>query len=625
MARKKQFKAESKRLLDLMIHSIYTHKEIFLRELISNSSDAIDKLHFKSLTDTSIKVNKEQFKIEIEIDKEERTLKIIDNGIGMNKEQLEDNLGTIAKSGSLDFKNEMEDKHDAIDIIGQFGVGFYSAFMVADKITVESKAYDSDISYTWSSSGDDGYTISESSKTEIGTVITIYLRENDNETDYDDYLNSHTIKNLIKKYSDFVRYPITMDVENTKYEEDGSSTKLIENETLNSMIPIWKKSKSEVSTEEYNSFYKNEFNDFTDAFKIIHSSVDGQISYNALMFIPSTVPFDFYQASSKSSFKLYSKGIFIMDDYEQLIPEHFKFVRGLVDTEDISLNISRELLQSNRQIAIIKKHLEKKIKSELEKIMKSDREEYEKFYENFGLQLKFGTYNEFGANKDLLKDLLLFKSSHDDNYTSFREYVDRMKADQEKIYFASGKDTQQINAIPQLEKVQVKGYEVLYFLDDIDEFLAQVLVNYDDKEFKSINQGDLNLDSEEEIKELEKKQEESKDLLTKIKDSLEGNVDDVKLSSRLKSHPVCLVSGEGLSFEMEKVLNQMPNANEMHANRILEINPEHQIFKKLQKLDDAKLTKYAKILYSQALLIEGLEIENPVEFSTLLSELMTEN
>ncbi len=619
---KKQFKAESKRLLDLMIHSIYTHKEIFLRELISNSSDAIDKLYFKSLTDSNIKIDKDSLEISIELNKDERTITISDNGIGMTKEQLEANLGTIAKSGSHEFKNEMEESHDAIDIIGQFGVGFYSAFMVGDTIEVTSRHYSETGAHTWKSSGDDGYTISKATRDEIGTTITIHLRTNDDDTNYDEYLDSRNIKNLVKKYSDFVRYPIKMDVENTSYDDEGNPSTVIENETLNSMVPIWKKNKSEISDEEYNTFYKNEFNEYSDPLKVIHTSVDGQVSYNALMFIPSTVPFDFYQANSKSSFKLYSKGIFIMDEYDKIIPEHFKFVKGLVDTQDISLNISRELLQSNRQLAIIKKHLEKKIKSELETMLKSERSEYEKFFDNFGLQLKFGAYNQFGANKELLKDLLLFKSSFEEKYSTLQEYVERMSSEQEYIYYASGKTIEHINSIPQLEKVKDKGFEVLYLLDEIDEFLMQILMEYNEKKFKSINQGDLDLDSEEEVKELEKKQEESKDLLEKIKSALNDKVSDVKLSSRLKSHPVCLVSGDGLSFEMEKVLSQMPNNENVHASRILEINPDHQLFKKLQVLDDTKLEKYAKILYSQALLIEGLKLDDPAEFSLLLSELM---
>ncbi len=620
---KKQFKAESKRLLDLMIHSIYTHKEIFLRELISNSSDAIDKLYFKSLTDSNIKIDKDSLEITIELDSNDRTITISDNGIGMTKEQLEENLGTIAKSGSHEFKQEMEESHDAIDIIGQFGVGFYSAFMVGDKIEVTSKHYSDDQAHTWKSSGDDGYSISKSNREETGTTITIHLRPNDDDTNYDEYLDSLVIKNLVKKYSDFVRYPIKMDVVNTNYDDDGNANEVTENETLNSMVPIWKKSKSEITEEEYNTFYKNEFNEYTDSMRVIHTNVDGQVSYNALMFIPSTVPFDFYQANSKSSFKLYSKGIFIMDEYDKIIPEHFKFVKGLVDTQDISLNISRELLQSNKQLAIIKKNLEKKIKSELEKMLKSERSEYEKFFDNFGLQLKFGAYNQFGANKELLKDLLLFKSSFEDKYSTLSEYVSRMKSDQEYIYYASGKTIEHINSIPQLEKVKDKGFEVLYLLDEIDEFLMQILVEYDKKRFKSINQGDLDLDSEEEVKELEKKQEESKDLLEKIKEALDGKVTDVKLSSRLKSHPVCLVSGEGLSFEMEKVLSQMPNNDSVQASRILEINPDHELFNKLQTIDDTLLEKYAKILYSQALLIEGLKLDDPSEFSLLLSELMT--
>lgn len=611
---KKQFKAESKKLLDLMIHSIYTHKEIFLRELISNSSDAIDKLHFNSLSDSSIKVNKEDLKIEISVDKDNRILTISDNGIGMTKSELESNLGTIAKSGSLDFK-ESVDENEEIDIIGQFGVGFYSAFMVSSKLEVISKSYDGE-AFKWESSGDDGYTITSSKRENNGTTINMYLRENTEEENYDEYLEEFKLKELVKKYSNYVRYPITMDVEKTEEE-----TTTIVNEVLNSMVPLWKKRKSEISKEEYNEFYKTQFHDYSDPQKVIHTNAEGTTSFNAIIYIPSSVPFDFYQQNSKTSFKLYSKGVFIMDEYKELIPEYFKFVKGLVDTDDINLNISRELLQNNHKLKLISKNIESKIKSELEKMLKNDREEYEKFFENFGLQLKYGCYSDFGMNKEKVQDLLLFKSSNADGYTTLKEYVERMDEDQKDIYFASGKTVGKIKNIPQLEKIQNK-YEVLYFTEEIDEFLAQILMNYQEKTFKSITQGDLNIDDveDEKINDLKTTHE---DLLENIQKALNDNVSEVKLSTRLVSHPVCLVSGEGLSFEMEKVLSAMPNSNDVKATKILEINPDHEIFSKLQKLDKEEINKYSKLLYNQALLLEGLPLEDPVEFSKLLSELMT--
>lgn len=612
MAKKKQFKAESKKLLDLMIHSIYTHKEIFLRELISNSSDAIDKIHFNSLSDNKIKVEKDKLEITISIDKENRILTIADNGIGMTKEELEANLGTIAKSGSLDFKQNI-DSNEEIDIIGQFGVGFYSAFMVADKLEVISKPYEGE-AHCWESSGDDGYTITSSSRDIHGTTINIYMRENTEEENYDEYLEEFTIKQLIKKYSDYVRYPIKMDVE-TKEEEQT----VIETQTLNSMIPLWKKRKSEITTEDYNDFYKSQFHDFNDPQKVIHLNAEGTTSFNAIIYIPSAIPFDFYQQNSKTSFKLYSKGVFIMDEYKELIPEYFKFVKGLVDTDEISLNISREILQNNHKLKIIAKNIETKIKSELEKMLKNEREDYEKFFDNFGLQLKHGCYIDYGMHKEKLQDLLLFKSSFEDKYSTLEEYVSRMSTDQNEIYYASGKSIDKIKTIPQLEKIS-NQYEVLYFTEEIDEFLIQILAQYAGKTFKSITQGDLNLEDSEKVEELKTENEE---LLNNIKEALKDNVSEVKLSSRLVSHPVCLVSGEGLSFEMEKVLSAMPNAEVMQATKILEINPDHEIFNKLQKLEKADINKYSKLLYNQALLLEGLPLEDPVEFSTLLSELMT--
>ncbi len=612
MAKKKQFKAESKKLLELMIHSIYKHKEIFLRELISNSSDAIDKLHFNSLSNDKIKIEKDKLAIDISIDKDKRILTISDNGIGMSKEELETNLGTIAKSGSLDFKQSIDDNEE-IDIIGQFGVGFYSAFMVADKLEVISKTYEGE-AYLWESSGDDGYTISSSSREECGTTIHIHMRENTEEDDYDQYLEEHTIKQLIKKYSDYVRYPIKMDVETTQEEET-----IIENQTLNSMIPLWKKRKTEITKEDYNDFYKSQFHDFNDPQKVIHVNAEGTTSFNAIIYIPSTIPFDFYQQNSKTSFKLYSKGVFIMDEYKELIPEYFKFVRGLVDTDEISLNISREILQNNHKLKIIAKNIETKIKSELEKMLKNERNDYENFFDNFGLQLKHGCYIDYGMHKEKLQDLLLFKSSFEDKYSTLKEYISRMSADQNEIYYASGKSIDKIKTIPQLEKISEK-YEVLYFTEEIDEFLVQILAQYEGKAFKSITQGDLKLEDDEKVEELKSANE---DLLKTIQEALKDNVSEVKLSSRLVSHPVCLISGEGLSFEMEKVLSAMPNSQEIQATKILEINPDHEIFNKLQKLETEEIGKYSKLLYNQALLLEGLPLEDPVEFSVLLSELMT--
>ncbi|MFV0424337.1 MAG: molecular chaperone HtpG [Bacilli bacterium] len=609
---KKQFKAESKKLLDLMIHSIYTHKEIFLRELISNSSDAIDKLHFNSLSDSSIKISKDDLEISISIDKENRILTISDNGIGMSKDELEENLGTIAKSGSLDFKKTVENNED-IDIIGQFGVGFYSAFMVADKLEVISKPYSGE-AYKWMSSGDDGYTVEKSSRNSNGTTINVYIRQNTEEDNYDEYLEGYRIRELIKKYSDYVRYPIKMDVE--KVEDEKA---VIETEVLNSMIPLWKKRKSEITEEEYNDFYKSQFHDFTNPQKIIHTNAEGTVSFNAIIYIPSSVPMNFYQQNSTTSFKLYSKGVFIMDEYKELIPEYFKFAKGLVDTDDVNLNISREVLQNNHKLKLISKNIENKIKTELEKMLKNERDEYEKFFDNFGLQLKYGCYSDFGMHKEKVQDLLLFKSSFEDKYTTLQEYVSRMHEDQTDIYFVSGKDIEKIKVIPQLEKIQDK-YEVLYFTDEIDEFLVQIIMSYQDKNFKSITQGDLDIDESENIEELKT---ENQELLNNIKEALNDNVAEVKLSSRLVSHPVCLISGDGLSFEMEKVLSAMPNSAEVKATKILEINPDHEIFNKLQKLDKDEITKYSKILYNQALLLEGLPLEDPVEFSILLSELMS--
>lgn len=640
MARKKQFKAESKRLLDLMINSIYTHKEIFLRELISNASDAIDKLYYKSLSENLSDVDQNAFKIHLEIDKENRTLSISDNGLGMNKEELEENLGTIAKSGSLAFKQELEEKdekEDAVDIIGQFGVGFYSAFMVANRVDVVSKKYGEETAYIWSSDASDGYTIEETSKDDCGTTITLYLKDNTDDENYDDYLAQYEIERLIKKYSDYIRYPIEMWVEEQKRiePEDGEEEKpedvkyetVKELKTLNSMIPLWKRNKNEITKEEYNDFYKSKFNDFTDPQKTIHFSVEGNVSFTSLLFIPGKAPMNYYSQDYKKGLQLYSRGVFIMDNAEELIPEHFRFVKGLVDSQDLNLNISREMLQHDRQLKVIANRIEKKIKSELLLMLKNDREEYEKFWNTFGLQIKFGVYNGFGANKDLLQDLLLFYSSKEQKLITLDEYVARMEEGQENIYFMSGEKIEKIDQMPAVQKVKDKGYEILYLTDNVDEFVLQVLGAFKEKNFKNISQGDLDLDSEEEKKELEKKAEENKDMLQGLKEALGEKVKEVKISTRLVDDPVCLSSDEGMSFEMEKVLSAMPEGNPygMKASRILEINPNHPIFEALAKVyaeDKNAVKEYADLLFDQALLIEGFPIDNPAEFSKKICEFM---
>ena len=627
---KREFKAESKRLLDLMINSIYTHKEIFLRELISNASDAIDKLCYVSLTDTNI-IDRSNLKITLEANKQERTLTISDTGIGMNKEQMEENLGTICSSGSLAFKKkleEAEEKHEDIDIIGQFGVGFYSAFMVAKNVKVISKAYNSDTTYVWESNADDGYTITEGNKDAVGTTIILTLKDNTEDDNYDEYLEEYKLRELVKKYSDYIHYPIQMDVERNSFDDEGNITETkTETDTLNSMTPLWKKSKSSITKEEYNNFYQEKFNDYEDPQHVIHTSVEGNTSFTALLYIPARAPYNFYSAEFEKGLQLYSRGVFIMDKATDLIPEHFRFVKGLVDSQDLSLNISREMLQHDRQLQQIATRIEKKIKSELATMLATKREEYEKFWNNFGLQLKYGVYSDFGAHKELLQDLLLFTSSHDKKLVTLSEYVTRMKEDQKAIYFASGETVEKIDKLPQSERVKDKGYEILYLTDSVDEFALQVMMNYQDKPFKNINQGDLDLDTEEEKKELEEKTKESADLLTSIKNALTGKVNDVKISNRLKSHPVCLSTTDGLSFEMEKVLSQMPDANGlngMKAQRILEINPNHAIFTALQKIADRNedISEYADLLYNQALLIEGFTIEDPIAFSNQICNLM---
>ena len=631
---KKQFKAESKRLLDLMINSIYTHKEIFLRELISNASDAVDKLYYKTITEGDTGISRDDFGIRIEADRENRTLRIIDNGMGMTREELEKNLGTIAKSGSLDFKSEM-DKKDEIDIIGQFGVGFYSAFMVSDKVSVLSRAYGSDEAYMWESSGADGYTITEAEKDSNGTEITLTLKEDTDDENYSEYLDTYKIKSLITKYSDYIRYPIQMMVEKHRLKPGCEDKKTEEQEyetyqeleTLNSMVPLWKKNKSEIKDEDYNEFYKDKFYDFTDPAKVIHTDVEGVVSYTALLFIPGQAPFNYYTKDYEKGLQLYSSGVLIMDKCPDLLPDYFSFVKGLVDSQDLSLNISREMLQHDRQLRAIAQRLEKKIKSELLSMLKTDREKYISFFKNFGLQLKYGLYDSFGANKETLKDLLMFYSSTEKALVTLSEYVSRMKHEQKYIYYASGETVEQIDRLPQTELLKEKGYEILYLTDSIDEFALQVMREFDEKQFKSVSGEDLDIEESKEEKEAAEKQaEESKDLLEFMKESLDGKVSEVKLSHRLKSHPVCLTSKGGLSIEMEKVLNAMPTDEKVQAERVLEINAKHPVLEKLKKeydTDKDTVKKYTALLYDQARLIEGLPIEDPVEFSNAVCELMT--
>lgn len=625
----KEFKAESKRLLDMMINSIYTHKEIFLREIISNASDAIDKLYFKSLTDTSVGMKKSDFAINIAIDKENRTLTVSDNGIGMTEEDLENNLGTIANSGSFAFKKD-NDLGDDVDIIGQFGVGFYSTFMVAKEVTVVTKAFGSDQAYKWTSDGVEGYTIEECDKPDgVGTTITLKLKDDTDDEKYSTYLDQYQIQSLVKKYSDYIRFPIRMEVEHTHYNEEGKEPEVHKAiETLNSMTPIWKKNKSELKDEDYNNFYMEKFGDYEPPIAHIHSKNEGVATYDALLYIPARAPFDYYSKDYEKGLQLYSSGVMIMEKCADLLPDWFSFVKGVVDSEDLSLNISRELLQQDRQLKIIAKNLEKSIKNELAKLLKNDREKYEKFYSVFGLQFKFGIYQSYGAANETLKDLLMFPSSFDGKNVTLKEYVSRMKEDQKEIYYACGETKERIEMLPQLEKIKDKGYEVLYFTQDVDEFAIKVMINYDGKPFKSISDADLDLDTEEEKEEAKKLDEENKDMFTFMQEAIADKVKTVRLSKKLKTHPVCLSSDGSITIEMEKVLNAMPqnDGNNVKAEKALEINPNHPIFEKLKDLyanDKDKLKDYAKLLYDQALLIEGMSIDNPVEFANLVCELMT--
>lgn len=625
--RKKQFKAESKKLLDMMINSIYTHKEIFLRELISNASDAIDKLYFKSLTDDSVKLARDDFKITIDIDKDNRTLTLTDNGIGMTAEELENNLGTIAKSGSLNFKKENADNESAQDIsvIGQFGVGFYSSFMVADKVEVVSKAFGESTANKWVSAGADGYTIEECEKEDAGTVITLYIKEDNENESYSAYLEQYKIDELVKKYSDYIRYPIQMEMSRQvpDPEKEGEYITEIAVETLNSMVPLWRKSKSEIKAEDYNAFYKEKFMDYTDPQLVIHSKTEGQATFDALMFIPENPPYDFYSKEYEKGLQLYSNGVLIMDKCSDLLPDYFSFVKGLVDSADLSLNISREMLQHDHQLKIIAKAIDKKLKNELKKMLNNDREKYNKFFKTFGLQLKYGVYANYGMEKDGLKDFLMFETSNGDGYATLKEYVGRMADSQESIYYACGESAEKIALLPQLDAVKEKGYEVLYFTDEVDEFAIQMLMEYNGKHFANICKDDLDLSTDAEKEAINKKNEDAKDLLERMKEALGDKVSSVKFSNKLGSHPVSLSAEGYVSLEMEKVLNQMPNGGQgVKAQLVLEINSNHPVAEKLEKADDEQLKKYVALLYSSARLIAGLDLENPTEFSDILADMM---
>ncbi|CDM67877.1 Chaperone protein HtpG [Clostridium bornimense] len=621
----KQFKAESKRLLDLMINSIYTHREIFLRELISNSSDAIDKIYYKALTDDSITFDKDNYYIKIYIDKDNRTIKISDTGIGMTKEELDDNLGVIAKSGSLKFKKE-NDTEDGHDIIGQFGVGFYSAFLVADTVTVISKAFGSDEAYKWESKGVEGYTIEPCEKDSAGTDIILKIKENNEDENYDEYLEEYTIKSIIKKYSDFIRYPIKMDVTERKLKEgtENEYEDIIEEKTINSRVPIWRKNKNELTDEDYDNFYAEKHYGYDKPIKHIHVSVDGMVSYNSILYIPEKTPYDFYTKDYEKGLELYSNGVMIMNKCSDLVPDYFSFVKGIVDSEDLSLNISREILQHDRQLKLIAKNIKTQIKNGLLDTLKNERDKYEKFYNSFGRQLKYGVYSEFGAHKEDLQDLLMFYSSKEKKLVTLDEYVSRMPEDQKYIYYAAGESIERIEKLPQTEMVSDKGYEILYFTEDIDEFAIRMLMSYKEKEFKSVSSGDLGIeDKDQEVTESEEK--ENKDLFESMKTILDGKVKTVKASKRMKKYPVCLSNEGDLTIEMEKVLNSMPNNENVKAEKVLEININHDVFKSLKEAydnDKDKFNLYTNVLYNQALLIEGLPINDPVEFTNNICKIM---
>lgn len=627
--RKKQFKAESKKLLDMMINSIYTNKEIFIRELISNASDAIDKLYFKSLTDDSVGMAKGDFEITVDADKDARTITIADNGIGMTSEELEANLGTIAKSGSLNFKKDNEDaKKNDIEVIGQFGVGFYSSFMVASKVEVVSRAFGADTAYKWTSEGADGYTIEKCDKDSAGTVITLYIKEDTEIDDFSQFLEPYRLSELIKKYSDYIRYPIKMAMVHSvpDEEKEGEYKEEVTVDTLNSMIPLWRKNKSEIKEEEYNEFYKNKFMDYENPLSVIHSKTEGQATFDALIYIPSKPPYDFYSKEYEKGLQLYTNGVLIMDKCADLVPDYFSFVKGIVDSADLNLNISREILQQDYQLKLIAKAIDKKIKNELKKMLNNDRDKYEKFFETFGVQLKWGIYANYGMEKDALKDFILFKSSKNNKYVTLKEYVEAMAENQDKIYYACGESAEKIALLPQTEAVRSKGYDVLCFTDDVDEFAIQMLMEYDGKKFANICKDDLDLSSEEEKKALDEKNEASKDMLEEMKGYLDDEVSAVKFTDAIGNHAVCLSAEGFVSLEMAKVLSQMPGGNQgMKAQLVLEINSSHKVAEKLYDLfakDKDKLKAYTKILYNQARLISGLQIDNPTEFADMVTDLM---
>ncbi|MBS4223727.1 molecular chaperone HtpG [Lederbergia citrea] len=620
---KKLFKAESKRLLEMMINSIYSQKEIFLRELISNASDAIDKIYYKALTDDSLSFNKDSYYIKVAADKENRTLTITDTGIGMTKEELESNLGIIAQSGSLAFKteNELKDEHE---IIGQFGVGFYSAFMVADEVTVITKALGSDEAFMWQSAGADGYTIESTQKDSVGTEITLKIKENTEEENYDEYVEEYRLKSIIKKYSDFIRYPIKMDVTESRLKEGSENEyeEYQEEQTINSMVPIWRKNKSELTDEDYENFYAEKHYGFDKPLAHIHTSVDGAVSYHAILYIPEKTPFDYYSKEYEKGLELYSNGVLIMNKCADLLPDYFSFVKGMVDSPDLSLNISREILQHDRQLKRIANNINKKIKSELQNLLKNDRDKYVTFYESFGRQLKYGVYSDFGANKDVLQDLLMFYSSKEKKLVTLDEYISRMPEDQKYIYYASGESNERIEKLPQTELVSEKGYEILYFTDEVDEFAIKMLMSYKEKEFKSVSSSDLGIDEKEKT---ETEEKENKDLFDFMKNILSDKVKDVRASKRLRSHPVCFSTDGEVTIEMEKILSAMPDNQNIQAEKVLEINTNHEVFQSLKAAfenDQEKLTLYTNLLYNQALLIEGLPIKDPVEFTNDICKVM---
>ncbi len=623
---KTEFKAESKRLLEMMIHSIYSNREIFLRELISNASDAIDKIYYKALTDSNLTFAKEDYYIKVEIDKDTRTLSIVDTGIGMTRDELENNLGVIAQSGSLSFKRENEAK-DGHDIIGQFGVGFYSAFMVAEEVTVITRALGSDSAYVWKSAGVDGYTIESGQKATVGTEILLKIKENTEDENYEDYLDEYRVRSIIKKYSDFIRYPIKMEVTRQRPKEgsEGEFEEYREEQTINSMVPIWRKNKNELTDEDYEAFYMEKHYGFDKPLKHMHISVDGAVSYNAILYLPETTPFDFYTKEYEKGLELYSNGVLIMSKAPDLLPDYYRFVKGMVDSEDLSLNISREILQQNRQLQLIAKNIKSKITSQLQNMLKDERDKYEVFYKSFGTQLKYGVYSDYGSNKDTLQDLLLFYSLKEEKMITLDEYVSSMPEDQKYIYYATGETYERIEKLPQTELVVDKGYDILCFIEEIDEFAIKMLMNYKEKEFKSVASGDLGIEADEDKEQTEQEAQENKALFDEMKKILGDKVKAVRISKRLKNHPVCLTADGDLTIEMEKVLNAMPNSQQVKAEKVLEINSNHSVFQSLRaalEQDQEKLSLYTNLLYHQALLIEGLPIQDPVDFTNDICRIM---